>query len=66
MDTRGVCPTTKGTMPSTFFRNFSKKSVNFVETDRTSEKVFDGNSNSKKSEDDSLREMVSRLFVQSS
>jgi hypothetical protein len=53
-------------MPSTFFQNFSKKSVNFVVTDRTSEKVFDGNSNSKKSEDDSLREMVSRLFVQSS
>jgi hypothetical protein len=33
---------------STFFQNFSKNSDNFVETDRTSEKFFDANSNSKK------------------
>jgi hypothetical protein len=33
---------------STFFRNFSKNSDNFVETDHTREKFFDGNSNSKK------------------
>jgi hypothetical protein len=42
---------TKGTMPSCpqhFCRNFSKYSNNFVETDRTSKKFFDGNSNSRK------------------
>jgi hypothetical protein len=42
---------TKGTMPSCpqrFFRNFSKNSDNFVETNCTSEKFFDGNSNSRK------------------
>jgi hypothetical protein len=35
-------------MPSTFFRNFSKNSDNFVETNRTRERFFDGNSNSRK------------------
>jgi hypothetical protein len=35
-------------VPSTFFRNFSKSSDNFVETDHTSEKLFDGNSNTRK------------------
>jgi hypothetical protein len=35
-------------VPSTFFRIFSKNSDNFVEIDRTSEKFFDGNSNSRK------------------
>jgi hypothetical protein len=41
---------TKGTMPSCLlvFRNFSKNSDNFVETNRTSERFFDGNSNSLK------------------
>jgi hypothetical protein len=42
----------KGTMPSClqrFFEFFSKTSDNFVETNRTSEKFFDGNSNSRKS-----------------
>jgi hypothetical protein len=41
----------KGTMPSCpqhFFRIFSTNSDNFVETDRTSEKFFYGNSNSRK------------------
>jgi hypothetical protein len=33
---------------STFIQNVLKKSDNFVETDRTSEKFFDGNSNSRK------------------
>jgi hypothetical protein len=51
---------------STFFSKFFKNSDNFVETDCTSEKFFDGSSNSKKGEYDSLHEMVSRLFVQSS
>jgi hypothetical protein len=43
---------TKGTMPSCpqrFFEFFQKNSDNFIETNRTSEKFFDGNSNSKKS-----------------
>jgi hypothetical protein len=41
---------TKGTMPcpQCFFVFFSKISDNFVETDRTSERFFDGNSNSRK------------------
>jgi hypothetical protein len=52
---------TKGTMPSCprFFRNFSKNSDNFVETDRTSEGFFDGNPNSRKVKDDGLRGMTS-------
>jgi hypothetical protein len=39
---------TQGTMPSSFFRNFQKKTDNYVETDRTSERFFDGNSISRK------------------
>jgi hypothetical protein len=43
---------TKGTTPSCpqrFFEFFQKKiSYNFVETNRTSEKFFDGSSNSRK------------------
>jgi hypothetical protein len=42
---------TKGTMPSCpqrFFKFFQKNSDNFVENDRTSEKFFDGSSNSGK------------------
>jgi hypothetical protein len=42
---------TKGTMPSCplrFFKIFQKLSDNFVETNRTSERFFDGNSNSRK------------------
>jgi hypothetical protein len=42
---------TKGTMPSCpqrFFEFFQKHSDNFVETDHTREKFFDGNSNSRK------------------
>jgi hypothetical protein len=35
-------------MPSLFFDFFQKNSDNFVETDRTSESFFDGNSNSQK------------------
>jgi hypothetical protein len=33
---------------STFFQNCFKNSDNLVETDRTSDKFFDGNSNSRK------------------
>jgi hypothetical protein len=40
---------TKGTMPSSFFTKFFKKNPdNCVETDRTSERFFDGNSISRK------------------
>jgi hypothetical protein len=42
---------TKGTMPSCpphFFEIFQKNSDNFVETNRTSERFFDRNSNSRK------------------
>jgi hypothetical protein len=41
---------TKGTMPSCpqRFFDFFRNSDNLVETDRTSEKFFDGNSNSRK------------------
>jgi hypothetical protein len=35
-------------MPPHFFQKFSKKSDNLVETNRTSERFFDGNSNSRK------------------
>jgi hypothetical protein len=41
--TRAQCPRVLDV-----FSNFFKNSDNFVETDRTSEKFFDGNSNSRK------------------
>jgi hypothetical protein len=44
---RGL-PRARRSRPPHFFKVFSKNSDNFVETDRTSEKVFNGNSNSQK------------------
>jgi hypothetical protein len=60
---------TKGTLPSCpqrFFEFSQKNSYNFVETDHMSERFFGWKLELEKSEDDSLHEMASRLFVQSS
>jgi hypothetical protein len=53
---------TKGTIPScllVFSKKNSKKSNKFVEIDRTSERFFNGNSNSRKVNDDSSHGMTS-------